>query len=174
MVMSNSIIATIVERMPRLELPDCYLAAGALYQTVWHRLCGRDPNAGVEDYDINYFDATDLSWGAEAAAIRRGAELLGDLHVTLDIRNEARVHLWYEEKFGVPCPPYPSTEAAIATFPSTSAAFGIRMRDCSTSTRPTGSPICSRCALAPTRSSRRARSTRPRQRAGGASGPTSS
>jgi uncharacterized protein len=129
MVMSNSIIATIVERMPRLELPDCYLAAGALYQTVWNRLCGRDSHAGIEDYDINYFDATDLSWGAEDAAIRRGAELFGDLHVTLDIRNEARVHVWYEEKFGVPCPPYPSTEAAIATFPSTSAAFGIRIRD---------------------------------------------
>lgn len=53
MVMSNSIIATIVERMPRLALPGCYLAAGALYQTVWNRLCGRDPHAGIEDYDIN-------------------------------------------------------------------------------------------------------------------------
>jgi len=30
-----------------------------------------------------------------------------------EIRNEARVHLWYEHHFGVPCPPYPSTEATI-------------------------------------------------------------
>lgn len=129
MVMSNAVIATIVQRMPRLEVHGCYVAAGALYQTVWNCLCGRHPGAGIKDYDINYFDATDLSRAAEEAVIRRGAELFGDLDATLDIRNEARVHLWYEEKFGVPCPPYTSTEAAIASFPSTSAAFGVRMRD---------------------------------------------
>ena len=43
------------------------------------------------------------------------------------MRNQARVHVWYQERFGVPCPPHTSTEAAIATFPSTSSAFGARM-----------------------------------------------
>jgi hypothetical protein len=129
MVMTNSVVATVIEWMPRLEVPGCYLAAGALYQTVWNCLCGRDPRGGIKDYDINYFDAVDLSWAAEDAVIRRGAELFGDLDATVEIRNEARVHLWYEEKFGLQCPPYSSTEDAIATFPSTSSAFGIRPRD---------------------------------------------
>jgi hypothetical protein len=129
MVMTNSVVATLIERLPRLEVPGCYLAAGALYQTVWNCLCGRDPRCGIKDYDINYFDAVDLSWAAEDAVIRRGAELFGDLDARVEIRNEARVHLWYEEKFGVQCPPYSSTEHAIATFPSTSSAFGIRPRD---------------------------------------------
>jgi uncharacterized protein len=126
MVMSNSIAATLVERMPLLGLPGCYLAAGALVQTVWNCIAGRDPQAGIADYDLNYFDAEDLSWEAEDAVIRRAAELFRDVAAVVEVRNEARVHLWYEQKFGVPCLPYSSTEAAIASFPSTSSCFGVR------------------------------------------------
>jgi hypothetical protein len=129
MVLSNPTVATIVERMPRLGLPDCYLAAGALYQTVWNCLSGQGPRSGIRDYDLNYFDPSDLSGEAEAAAAKRGADLFADLDATLDIRNEARVHLWYEDRFGVPCPPYASTEAAIMTFPSLSTCYGIRPVD---------------------------------------------
>lgn len=92
-------------------------------------LCGRDKRDGVKDCDINYFDAADVSCAADDAVIRRGAELFADVNATVEISNEARVHLWYEKKFGVPRPEYSSTEEAIATFPSTSSAFGIRLRD---------------------------------------------
>ena len=44
----------------------------------------------------------------------------------MQIRNQARVHLWYEQKFGLPCPPYESTEAAIDTFEATTACLGVR------------------------------------------------
>jgi hypothetical protein len=128
-VMSSSVVSIIVDRMPELELPGCYLAAGALCQTVWNHLCGHEVLAGIKDYDIAYFDAADLSAGAEQVAMRRVTELFEDLDVTLDVRNQARVHLWYEDRFGVPCPAYRSTQAAIATFPSTSSAFGVRRRD---------------------------------------------
>ncbi|CAA9474469.1 MAG: FIG00995295: hypothetical protein [uncultured Solirubrobacteraceae bacterium] len=126
MVMRNPTVAAVVERMPALALPGCYLAAGALFQTVWNCLTGRDPEAGIRDYDLDYFDGGDLSWEAEDRVIQRADALFADLGATVEVRNEARVHLWYEERFGVPCPPYTSTEAAIASFPSTSACFGIR------------------------------------------------
>ena len=129
LVMRNPVNAAILERLPRLELPGCYLAAGALYQTIWNCLTRREPSAGIKDYDIAYFDAADLTADGEHAVQQRTVELLGDLGVTLDVRNQARVHLWYEERFGVPCPPHTSTEAAIATFPSTSSAFAARVRD---------------------------------------------
>src|SRR5260370_40606051 len=48
------------------------------------------------------------------------------LSLKLDVKNEARVHLWYEEKFGYPIPPYRSTAAAIATFPTTATSIGVR------------------------------------------------
>jgi uncharacterized protein len=126
MVMTNPVIATIVDRLPQLDVPGCYLTAGALFQTVWNCMSDRDPRTGIDDYDINYFDDADLGWEAEDKVISRAAELFADLDARIEVRNEARVHLWYEDKFGVSCPRYDSTEAAIRSFPSTSSCFGIR------------------------------------------------
>lgn len=43
------------------------------------------------------------------------------------IRNEARGHLWYEEKYGTPCPPHDSTESAIDSFAATTCCLGVRL-----------------------------------------------
>jgi len=94
MVLSNPAVATVVERLPHLGVPDCYLAAGALFQTVWNCLSGRDPAAGIKDYDVTYFDATDVTWDGEDQVIRRAAEVFADLDDGVEVRNEARVHLW--------------------------------------------------------------------------------
>jgi hypothetical protein len=112
-----------------VSLPDCWLSAGALFQTVWNVLSDRDPQAGILDYDINYFDDSDLSWEAEDEAITRAAVAFAGMPAEIQIRNEARVHLWYEEKFGMPCPPYRSTRHAISTFPNCSSCVGIRPVD---------------------------------------------
>lgn len=127
-MLGNAVTATLVERMPSLDLPGCYRAAGALFQTEWNCLSGRDPRTGIRDYDLNYFDAGDLSWEAEDAAIQRTSRLLADVPAEVEIRNEARVHLWYEDKFGIACAPYTSTEAAIASFPNTSSCISVRPR----------------------------------------------
>jgi hypothetical protein len=129
MVCLNPVVAEILERMPALQLPDCWLAAGALFQTVWNVLSARDPRAGIRDYDINYFDASDLSWEAEDRAITKTAGALAGIGADVQIRNEARVHLWYQEKFGVPCPAYRSTRHAISTFPNCSSCVGMRIID---------------------------------------------
>lgn len=121
---TNPVLVDVVERARDLALPDWYLAAGAVVQTIWNAITGRPAGYGIGDYDLIYHDAADLSWAAEDAAIRRGAALFPG--VELEVRNEARVHLWYEEKFGVLCPPFPDTEAAIAAFPATTCAIGVR------------------------------------------------
>lgn len=46
----------------------------------------------------------------------------------MEIRNQARVHLWYESKFGVPCPAYGFTEQAIDAWTSNTAMIGVRVR----------------------------------------------
>ena len=46
--------------------------------------------------------------------------------VEIEVRNEARVHLWYEQHFGMPATPYRSTEEAIATFPGQACCVGLR------------------------------------------------
>lgn len=56
-----------------------------------------------------------------------GSEVFAGLPAPVQIRNQARVHLWYEQKFGVPCRPHRSTEAAIDTYESTTASLGVRV-----------------------------------------------
>lgn len=76
------------------------------------------------DADFFYFDA-DTSWDAEDAVIRRGAELFGDLPVPVEIRNEARVHLWYADRFGTPTRPLRDCADAIEGFAAVCCCYGV-------------------------------------------------
>ena len=123
----NPTLVEVLTRAAVLALPDWYLVAGCLYQTVWNVVSGQPPESGILDYDLAYFDSSDLSWHAEDAVIQEGGRLFGDLAAPVQIRNQARVHRWYEQKFGVPCPPHDSAEAAIDTFEATTACLGLRL-----------------------------------------------
>jgi hypothetical protein len=120
----NRTLTEVLARAAGMDLPGWYLVAGCLYQTVWNAVTGQPPEAGILDYDLAYFDGSDLSWEAEDAVIRAGHEIFAGLPAPVQIRNQARVHLWYERRFGVPCPPHASTEAAIDTFEATAACLG--------------------------------------------------
>lgn len=126
-LLRNETLAEILTRAAVLALPEWYLVAGCLYQTVWNVITGRPAEAGILDYDLAYFDASDLSWEGEDAVIQAGRTLFDDLPVPVQIRNQARVHLWYEQRFRTPCPPHESTEAAIDTFEATNACLGVRL-----------------------------------------------
>jgi hypothetical protein len=121
----NDVLVEVLDRAAAVDLPGWYLTAGCVFQTVWNAVTGRAPTNGIADYDLFYFDATDLSWAAEDAVIRSAA--FAGVAAEVQVRNEARVHLWYEQKFGVPCPPYTSTEAAIDSFASTTCCLGVRL-----------------------------------------------
>jgi hypothetical protein len=122
----NHTLIDALSRAAMMNLPGWYLTAGCLYQTVWNVVTGQPPEAGILDYDLAYFDASDLSWDGEDAAIQAGQRAFAGLPAPVQIRNQARVHLWYEKKYGVACPPHESTEAAIDTFEATTACLGVR------------------------------------------------
>ncbi|KAM5356724.1 hypothetical protein ACJ41O_003370 [Fusarium nematophilum] len=125
----NKTLLTVLERAASMRLPGWYLAAGALTQTVWNVVTHRDPELGINDYDLIYFDASDLSWEAEDHVIQAGRDLFADIPVEVEIRNQARVHLWYEKKFGAPCPQHKSSEASISTWGTNTALIAIRLLD---------------------------------------------
>ncbi|MHB8247069.1 MAG: nucleotidyltransferase family protein [Acidimicrobiales bacterium] len=124
-VLQNPVNGAILERGWRLQVADWWLVAGAVFQTVWNVMDGRNPAAGINDYDLFYFDPTDLSWEAEDAVIRRAAALFGDLEGLVEVRNEARVHLWYEDHFGVPGRPFSSSRDAVDHFASTTCCYAL-------------------------------------------------
>jgi uncharacterized protein len=116
----------IVGSFDDIGLPDGWLVAGAVAQTVWNTCLGRPPHSGIKDADIVYFDADDLSAEAEAREEARLLDRFADLGFKIDVKNEARIHLWYQQKFGYAIAPYRSTAAAIATFPTTATSVGVR------------------------------------------------
>lgn len=122
----NQTLTGVLARAAAMALPGWYLVAGCLYQTVWNVVTDQPPEAGILDYDLAYFDGSDLSWEAENLVIRAGRAVFAGLPVPVQIRNQARVHLWYQRKFGLPCPPHESTEAAIDTYEATTACLGVR------------------------------------------------
>ncbi|TFV61307.1 nucleotidyltransferase family protein [Geodermatophilus sp. DF01-2] len=123
-VLADSTVAAVLERAPELGVGDLWLTAGVLFQAVWNELTGRPTGTGVRDADLFYFDS-DTSWDAEDAVIRRGAELFGDLPVPVEIRNEARVHLWYADRFGTPAPPFRDCADAIDSFAAVCCCYGV-------------------------------------------------
>jgi hypothetical protein len=108
-------------------LPDGFLAAGCVFQTIWHVRSGRPAAEGVRDYDVFYYDAADLSWGAEDAVIRRVASACAGIDANVEVRNQARVHLWFEQRFGHEVAPLASSRAAIDRFLMPCCAVGIEI-----------------------------------------------
>ena len=116
LVLQNPVNRVLLDRLPKLGLQDAWLVAGCLFQTVWNIKTGRPPTEGIRDYDIFYFSGQDLSWAAENEDIRRVAEQLRDLAVPVELKNQARVHLWYGERFGGFYPPLRSSKEGIDRF----------------------------------------------------------
>lgn len=124
-VLADPVCAAILDRLPGLGLPEWWLTAGAVFQNVWNAVVGNPAGYGVNDYDVFYFDAADLSWDAEDRVIRGAEALLSDHDARIEVRNEARVHLWYEDAFGVPAEPLTSVTDAIDTFASTTCCVAV-------------------------------------------------
>jgi hypothetical protein len=101
-ILRNDHNRAILDRWRALALPDGWLVAGCLFQTVWNVRSGRAPEADIKDYDLFYFDAGDTSEDGERGVQARMDDVLGDLGVTIEASNQARVHIWYESHFGHP------------------------------------------------------------------------
>lgn len=122
----NKSVQLILNRADSLNMPNWYLGAGGIAQTAWNVLHGFNAETGIKDYDLVYYDADNTSYEAEDVFIKKGKELFKDLFVLVEIRNQARVHLWYENHFGKPIDQYKSVEEAISAWPTTATSIGVR------------------------------------------------
>ncbi|HEY8573780.1 nucleotidyltransferase family protein [Phenylobacterium sp.] len=118
----------VLQTARELDLPDWLIFSGAVYQPVLNHLTGRAPDYGIKDYDLGYFDASDTSYEAEDVVIRRVAEAFDPpLRDMVEVRNQARVHLWFEGKFGEAYAPLTGTAEALGRFVSPLFAVGVRL-----------------------------------------------
>jgi hypothetical protein len=111
-----------------LTLPDWMIFSGAIYQPVVNHLTGRPLEHGLKDYDVGYFDASDTSYEAEDVVIKRvAAAFEAPLRELVEVRNQARVHLWFEDHFGEPYTALRGSSEALERFVSPSFAVAARL-----------------------------------------------
>jgi hypothetical protein len=107
------------------DLPNWYVGAGVIRNAVWDCLHGYEVATAIRDVDVAFFDLHDMSGERE----ERAAQFLRNQAPTYvwEPINQARVHLWYQQEFGVAVCPLLSSEDAIDTWPETATCVGVRL-----------------------------------------------
>lgn len=124
-IFQNPVNRLILDRFAEFRIEDWWLTAGCLAQTIWNIKANRAPDADIADYDLFYFDP-DTTWHSEDRVIVQGAELFSDIAAAVEIRNQARVPIWYPEKFGVPYGAVSAASDGIDRFAYQTSAIGVR------------------------------------------------
>jgi hypothetical protein len=133
LVRRSESLMTVLRAARALDLPDWLIFSGAIYQKVLNHLTGREPDYGLKDYDLGYFDGSDLSWDAEDVVIKQvAARFQPPFAALVEVRNQARVHLWFADRFkgDEAYPPLSSTPEALSRFTSGTFAVGARQVAC--------------------------------------------
>ena len=123
----NKELIDVLEYVSSLNLPNYYIAAGCVFQTIWNKIDNKDLNFNIKDIDVIYHNEKDLSGEKDLEYY----ELVNDYckhkgyKYEIDVSNEARMHIWKKEKFGIDVKPYISSEDAINKWIATVHAIGI-------------------------------------------------
>lgn len=110
----------------QLDLPDWWIVSGAIYNQVWNHLTGKPDLYGVKDIDLFYFDP-DTSYAAEDRVINKAKQHFNS-NLPIEVRNQARVHLWYQDHFGQAYDPLTKSTDGIDNFACETHAIGLRLR----------------------------------------------
>lgn len=127
-LLSNSTLKEVLVRLSKTDLKNYYVAGGCINQTVFNYYHGYPLMNGIDDFDIVYFDS-DVSYEKEDSIIKKINNLVNDLNIKCDVKNEARVHLWYGEKYGKHIEPYTSLEDAIDAWGTSITCLGVRLEN---------------------------------------------
>ena len=123
----HPLLMGVLDGLRELDLPDHLLVAGAIYNEVWNSLTGRPALTGVNDVDVFYFDRSDIGWDAEDRVIKAVDARFAGMPVPVQVRNQARVHVWFEAKFGSPFSPLTSSAEMLGRYASKTHAVGARL-----------------------------------------------
>ena len=128
MIRSSPLLMEVLVGLREDGLPDHLLVAGAIYNLVWNRLTGRPDLTGINDIDVFYYDASDIGWDAEDVVIKRLGTRFAHLPIPVQVRNQARVHLWFPQKFGTAFEPLTSSAEMLGRYASKTHSVGARLK----------------------------------------------
>ena len=126
-IKQNSDLVTILDYIYELKLPNFYIAAGSVFQTIWNYYDNKPLNFGIKDIDIIYYDPINLSKESEQKLEKTIEDYLkkAGLNYELDIHNEARMHLWKKDNENKNIDQYKNSEDVIDQWIATVHAIGI-------------------------------------------------
>lgn len=122
-IYSNEWLMQVLRNVQEVNLPDWFVTAGTIRSIVWDSLHDHNSNTSISDIDVIYYDPENLSSNCEKRVEYDLSLLMSN--VKWDVKNQAAVHLWFEEVFGYKTTPIKSCEDAIKRWNSTS--IGIRL-----------------------------------------------
>ena len=126
-IAGQPVLMRILEVLRDKALPDAWITSGAIYNAVWNHLTNRPALDGIKDVDIIYFAPDDLSYVAEDAVIRSIGAALSGIGLPVEIRNQARVHLWFPERFGLFYPQLTHATQSLEYYASKTHAVAARL-----------------------------------------------
>ena len=124
----NKNLMTVLDYIAKLELPNFYIAAGSVFQTIWNYYDEKDLNFGIKDIDVIYYNNSDLSVEKDLEYYNMINEYvkLNGFNYEVDVSNEARMHLWkMEHGQGENVEQYKNSEDAMSKWIATVHAIGI-------------------------------------------------
>lgn len=113
----DSYIVSILQTVEKLELNDCWVAAGLIRNKVWDTL--QNCHTKINDIDVIYYDQTDLSKDTEKKLEAELEKLMPGQ--PWSVKNQARMHIKNTN------PPYTSSSDGVAHFPETPTAVAAQM-----------------------------------------------
>jgi len=126
-ITGDPLLMHLLKGMDALGLPDPLLGSGVIYNLVWNVLTGRPRYRGINDADLAYFDPADQSYEGEDQVIREAQAYFSDSLVPVEVRNQARVHMWFPKKFGLAYPPLTCSADMLRYFATKTHAVAARM-----------------------------------------------
>ena len=123
----NDDLMKILDYLVLLQLPNFYIAAGSVFQTIWNYYDNKPLNYGIKDIDIIYYDSNNTSKDEEKNLENKIIDYFKNqkLDYKLDVHNEARMHLWKKENENKDINQYKNSEDAIDQWIATVHAIGI-------------------------------------------------
>ena len=105
----------------RLNLPQCYLAAGFVRNLVWDYLHSKSENTHLNDVDVVYFNENETQADMYKEYEYQLTQLMPELN--WQVRNQAVMHIRNEDN------PYKSTLDAMSYWPEKETALAVRKLD---------------------------------------------
>ena len=123
----NTNLMKVLDFIDKLNLPNYYIAAGSVFQTIWNYFDNEDLNNNIKDIDVIYYDKTNLDVNKDILICNKIIEFCKDnnLNYEIDVSNEARMHLWKKQHENKDIEQYKNSEDAMNHWIATVHAIGI-------------------------------------------------